>query len=807
MKCIFVCFILLFNHFTGISSGDELTASSADFDGDKEVTVLDFLLFQDAFGTQAGNSDYNEIYDLDKDGYVGVSDFLIFFSYFGQLVESIPEEMISICERTNAIQRKLLDITSSSGCLEVSERLLSQIDTLDLRGMQIDSLRSGDFDNLPSLAVLNLDSNMLTTLPEDIFKGSNIKRIYARDNIFEYIPSNIFSGLDSLRFVDFRVDSTTSIARSVKHPLRYSIRRVDTMNSSIARPATVEVKLPFTVRDSFKIRLFIRSDSFGYYEDLLIHPGTDSIRFEHLAKEGWDRRFVNYSGGSADESDIYYKSYQISGKTVKSYLIGKYGFKLEPADTLCIYGDCTSFNIPSPVSRNRPPSGGTSSGSQSGSGGSPSTPPDNNTPDPPSVVPSPPVPDPPVVDPPVVPSPPSVVPDPPDQPDTSDYLVYETLNTLYEEILVLQNQKIYESMPEVPTVLLPEILTEQIVRDYVQEHSISTVVDFIASLPDLYKNHFTLIFDSKSPTSNYISGVHPRVVSWGASAHFILTWTTDPDNPSRDQVEFLQADPENARWIAGLIDFSGRSSSFSNPSSCQSCHSSINRPLWGSYPLWVGTEYPSFLNSLVPQTRAYNYALAEYMNPRIRLMRYDTYVKARRSQQLRRFYNEVSGHSIVGPYELTVLLSNRHAEILFNFLKSRSDYEDIKSHIICDPNNFNVFNYFSSGTYNINKIFNTQEQVQGDNNNSNLLRGNYEGFSDMIKFLILQDIHESDISIPPLYSRSQSMLAYYTDIYKRKGSAFLQGFSRYGADAVAVAQSRGHKKYVKYYQDEICGSH
>ena len=124
MKCIFVCFILLFNHFTGISSGDELTASSADFDGDKEVTVLDFLLFQDAFGTQAGNSDYNEIYDLDKDGYVGVSDFLIFFSYFGQLVESIPEEMISICERTNAIQRKLLDITSSSGCLEVSERLL-----------------------------------------------------------------------------------------------------------------------------------------------------------------------------------------------------------------------------------------------------------------------------------------------------------------------------------------------------------------------------------------------------------------------------------------------------------------------------------------------------------------------------------------------------------------------------------------------------------------------------------------------------------------------------------------------------------
>ncbi len=62
MKCIFVCFILLFNHFTGISSGDELTASSADFDGDKEVTVLDFLLFQDAFGTQAGNSEIASIY-------------------------------------------------------------------------------------------------------------------------------------------------------------------------------------------------------------------------------------------------------------------------------------------------------------------------------------------------------------------------------------------------------------------------------------------------------------------------------------------------------------------------------------------------------------------------------------------------------------------------------------------------------------------------------------------------------------------------------------------------------------------------
>ena len=59
---------------------------SADFDGDGQIDVADFLLFVEAFGTQSGQENFDPKYDLNSNGIVDISDFLIFVDSFGKTV-------------------------------------------------------------------------------------------------------------------------------------------------------------------------------------------------------------------------------------------------------------------------------------------------------------------------------------------------------------------------------------------------------------------------------------------------------------------------------------------------------------------------------------------------------------------------------------------------------------------------------------------------------------------------------------------------------------------------------------------------
>ncbi len=58
----------------------------ADFDGDGQVGIPDFLLFVKVFGTQSGQENFDPKFDLDSDGTIGISDFLIFMDSFGKTV-------------------------------------------------------------------------------------------------------------------------------------------------------------------------------------------------------------------------------------------------------------------------------------------------------------------------------------------------------------------------------------------------------------------------------------------------------------------------------------------------------------------------------------------------------------------------------------------------------------------------------------------------------------------------------------------------------------------------------------------------
>ena len=61
-----------------------------DFDGDRTVSLADFLAFVGAFGTRSGDGNYNALMDLDGNGAVDLSDFLAFAGVFGTTCEAPP---------------------------------------------------------------------------------------------------------------------------------------------------------------------------------------------------------------------------------------------------------------------------------------------------------------------------------------------------------------------------------------------------------------------------------------------------------------------------------------------------------------------------------------------------------------------------------------------------------------------------------------------------------------------------------------------------------------------------------------------
>ena len=133
---------------------------------------------------------------------------------------------------------------------------------------------------------------------------------------------------------------------------------------------------------------------------------------------------------------------------------------------------------------------------------------------------------------------------------------------------------------------LPEQLTADNVMSFIEANNIESGAELIESLPPLHKRHVSLVFVSQALNKEFVSKTHPRVVSWGADARFILSWATNPAAP--DNVEFLQHGSD--QWEAGVIDFSGDEPEVSNPEVCSTCHGHMKRPIWGDWMLWRGTN-------------------------------------------------------------------------------------------------------------------------------------------------------------------------------------------------------------------------
>ena len=300
---------------------------------------------------------------------------------------------------------------------------------------------------------------------------------------------------------------------------------------------------------------------------------------------------------------------------------------------------------------------------------------------------------------------------------------------------------------------LPETMTEDSVIDFVTEQEISTVAAFIQALPPLHKRHFVAVHDSASPAADFISTSHPRIISWGADSNFVVTWTTDPEDPDSDNVEFLQPVPAEGRWIAGVIDFSGDSPEIRHPETCAQCHGDLGKPLWGADDVHDGTEGESRLDLLTEDVLALHRAMSASTHPRLTPLDLNGYQNAPRTIG---FANRESQNPT---WEFSLVLALRHSEVLFNRFRVRQDYDQLSGSVVCSSSltdlERKIRSEFDQADYNIRLLSNTLEPVQGENSLTAIQAGEYKGggvtLSLTIGFLIFHDLWQRIESVRDLY--------------------------------------------------------
>ncbi|MDE2976002.1 MAG: hypothetical protein OXU63_00610, partial [Acidobacteriota bacterium] len=317
---------------------------------------------------------------------------------------------------------------------------------------------------------------------------------------------------------------------------------------------------------------------------------------------------------------------------------------------------------------------------------------------------------------------------------------------------------------------LPENMTEANVMAAVDQHDIGTVEEFVAALPKLHKRHFMTLHQSESPAKALVDETHPRVVSWGADARFILAWITDA---SSEQVEFIRAAED--RWVAGLIDFSDSEPVLRHPAVCGDCHGALDRPIWG----------PKEFHGTASSTEGFNIAEGETL---LREERLRTHVltttdprlapleRSGYSQPLRRaieikLEQLVDGRRIdnaasqAANWDFSALLSLRHGEILFRRARSRADYDGHALAVLTNDGPRTGDDEPWAGLFQeqdrvLHTLSGSGASVMGSSGGSSTHGGFYNGFGagvwDVMTFLALYDAYERFPSVAALYRRTSN---------------------------------------------------
>ena len=322
---------------------------------------------------------------------------------------------------------------------------------------------------------------------------------------------------------------------------------------------------------------------------------------------------------------------------------------------------------------------------------------------------------------------------------------------------------------------------------------VHTVEEFIAALPALYKERFAMVFTSESPARDHVSGDYPRIASWGADGRFTFAWNTDPAAPSefRDVVEFLRRGETD--WTAGIVDFSGATPTVTEPASCKTCHGSLNKPLWGAWNTWEGTEFANVDNPESETVRAAVERALESTDPRIEPLDFEaSYLRGRRSA---RRYLQTAGYdpSALAVEEAGAVWSWRHAEVLHRKLKaSEADYWRFAEAVLCEAKTgayearYKAINgKFPVGDHNLAVLANTGEAIQGGDLRDPWVAGPDYAFGaggelgGAVIFLMVVDLWQEEPIVRWLYrdvSNADTLRPKYEDsayhyLYYEPGSA------------------------------------
>ena len=211
---------------------------------------------------------------------------------------------------------------------------------------------------------------------------------------------------------------------------------------------------------------------------------------------------------------------------------------------------------------------------------------------------------------------------------------------------------------------------------FLTKHSITSPEEFIAALPALYKERFTVVFRSKAAAQDLCP-----VITRGSFPLAQMDGSSSPGTPTethrpifRETVEFLRKNDED--WSAGIIDFSEDSPSITEPASCTVCHGSLNKPLWGKWYRWLGTESPFYSVEEGESASTSMQQMLESSDSRIDPLDFSASIFFH-AEYIRRFLKSPNHEAYVfAAGEAGSLWSWRHAEVLFHRLKTR--YPDFR---------------------------------------------------------------------------------------------------------------------------------
>ena len=130
-----------------------------------------------------------------------------------------------VCARTPAIIPAIMALASQdpagapANCSEVTEQKLRAgiaagggTFNLNLHGLKLSSLKSGDFDWLNGMQTLNLSENQLTSLPTRLFEGLNgMQTLNLRNNQLTSLPTRLFEGLNGIQTLNLGHNQLTSL--------------------------------------------------------------------------------------------------------------------------------------------------------------------------------------------------------------------------------------------------------------------------------------------------------------------------------------------------------------------------------------------------------------------------------------------------------------------------------------------------------------------------------------------------------------------------------------------------------------------